>query len=654
MAYLLPDIPEEIRAARLGSCFDSIKRELIQTKNAIDLNRLDQNAILMVTGTGTLKLTADASTSKGASGSFYALDSKAKIGSWASMSYNMELANSDASTAHTLNCYCSYVYSGQSLKLMDVGSDKLFNYMTDEFQTMFTEMINAADPAEFLEKYMDFQNVFGYGCVTELRLTSGSAFRMTAQYNDSASANKSKYGGSIAIGGFWGGGAVASNFAKEAKKADGNAKLELVAEQIPLDTPTKEWCNTLMKDLLQRGLTELTKDTSFISAYEGKPPAVPEIPAGKPSEKKVPKNEKQNDITKEQQKALMKEDGFRGTWEQYVEAQKKAYEKIKPNEVVKDVNNNIDSFLAMKTEQDTTSHTARAATSSFGSGWNLGGYVPYNYVVTPWTKLFEKQMKGLALPTTFTSIYIAKAYIYYLTRMQFANYLYFLSDVGRDLAENDNIELDADIFAKACSDLLKDIGVRIRRVLQSSVFTEEQYNYVVTGFEKRVNNLYGFCSQKTYWYFFNNYDFFMDMACGGVQVYFYPRRDPQYYKHDIGLSRIPQPFITANMLRDAVRDYQVLTPGGSLKSVVFNTSRNRFYPDQNILRGLRGIRIPDITNNSSYYACEIYGDETECRLYTAGYKDLALLNNTSIIGRPMISSFDFDSIMRFADPSGQF
>ena len=662
MDSLLPEIPLEIRAARIGTCYDSVKRMLKYDTIVFDINRLPKGAVIMVDGKASLKLRADSSVSKNAQDTFFSVDSSAKFGSWVSAGYSMESSNSGAETNKTLNCYCSYVYSGQRLVLQNLDSDTLFSYMRDDFQKALTELADETNPASFLLKYINFQQTFGYGCVTELLLTSGSAFQMSAKYSDSQTANKAKYKADVAIGSPWGGASVASSFAKQVQTADNKASLVLSSEFMPQNTPTKGWCESLANTLLAKGLQYLANDSSMISAYSGDAPKAPKIPEGTPSKKDPPKESKL-DISDELKKELMKNDGFDGKWEDYVKAQKKAYEKINPEAVALEVCENYDRLLAMNLEQDITPPSS--AEPDKAEEWDLGGYIPYDYVVKPWTELFKKQLKGLSLPTTFTSIYIAKAYIYYLTRMQFASYINFLSDVGGKHVGNDSIEIDAKRFTGECNILLNNIQKAIENALKKdkAAFTESDYNKVVAAFEQNISKLSDFNSLNIYLYFYYNYRFFIDMACGCVIVSSYKGKNGwYYYTSSIDDKPVPKPFSVPTMLKDASRVYQALTPKIELKSMLFY--RDRFYQSLNIIYGLGAERKID-ENGCAYYNSTVpkTGESvfegldisqndviTEVRMYIAGYSELNALKGFSIPGRPMISPFDFESILKFANP----
>lgn len=52
MGDLLPNLPEEIRGARIGACYNPLTRSLMYRKNVIAPQKLDSKAILMVNGGG--------------------------------------------------------------------------------------------------------------------------------------------------------------------------------------------------------------------------------------------------------------------------------------------------------------------------------------------------------------------------------------------------------------------------------------------------------------------------------------------------------------------------------------------------------------------------------------------------------------------------
>lgn len=651
MSKLLPELPFEIRAARIGTCYNPLSRSLIYNKIVIDPSKLDLKAINIVKGEASLQLRASASTSKNVCDSFFGLDSKLKLGSWVSVGFNMETSQSDIKTNDALNCYCSYIYKGQRVVLQNNGANTLFNYMTDEFQIALEDLLNTRTSSDFFQKYMAFVQNFGYGCITELYLTSGSAFTMNASFTSKTTANQAKYGGSIGIGSSWGGGSVATEFAKQVTAADSVASLSIEAEQLPEDTPTREWSEKIISELLRLGLNELTKSSGAIVEYRGNVPTAPEIPKGKPSEKKLPISETPL-ITEKLQEELMKQDGFNGSWESYLKEQQRAYDNLKPEILVSEVCENRERLLTISVNEESTKESLQSPEmDSIGSGWELGGYIPYDYTITPWTELFP-QLKCMALPTTFTSIYIAKAYVYYLTRMQFASYLFFLVDVGETICENSNIKFDANNYAEACKQLLDNISNTI--VGCSGTFHLDNYKNIVAEFEQRINNMENFYSKEVYLYFFKNYNFFVENSSGFILVVS-DTNNSYYYGSKNNSLPLPEPFSVIGMMEKGLRFYQVLTPSTKLKSAVY--IGRHFTTAVNIVNGLNANPKTD-SHGFKYYIAEnkvsTKADSTnseECRLYGSGFSDLKKLKGNSIMGRPMITDFDFSSVIQFADPN---
>ena len=76
---LLPNIPTELRAARIGSCFDTQTRTFMPNVTTFNLGMLDgQGLLLQVGGKAQLKVHSDSSSSAFSEGSFFDLDTKAQ------------------------------------------------------------------------------------------------------------------------------------------------------------------------------------------------------------------------------------------------------------------------------------------------------------------------------------------------------------------------------------------------------------------------------------------------------------------------------------------------------------------------------------------------------------------------------------------------
>ena len=657
-SQLFPEIPEEIRAVRIGTCFNSITRKLLSGKIAIDPNRLENKSLLPVDGVGRLMLKANSSSSEASEGTFFSLNANIKasyLSASASIGFKASIASSTSTKNQSLNCYCSYVYSGQGLKLQDIGQEKLYNSMEDDFQTAYNKIIESKNLTDYLANYSKFIGQFGHGCVTELCLTSGSAFMITAKYADEAKANEQNYGGNIGINTPIAGGEIAAEYAKKIADAKGQAEMYIIAEQLPSDTPTKEWCNSLMQNIAKLGFDKLAKEPTAINAYTGAPPRKPEKEKGKPSEKEIPKKSVAPDISEKLKKGIMEEDAFKGSWDEYIAAQQKAYDNLHPSQVVGEVQailsqDNKVLVNSINAEHEVCSNAELENREVAESVWDLGGYIPYAYKVTPWSTLFPDLFK-FELPTTFTSIFIAKLYIYYFTKLQFSSYLYFLVDVGGKICENDGIKFDAIAFSNACDDLLHKIQDKIS--VQAKI-TEDDYNTIVKEFENYVHNLDRFNSKTVYAIFFNMYDLFVEWAYGFISV---DGKDKTYWAVDPRTRRqasnpLPKPFGLLSMMEDAVREYPVIKCEGEILLVHFSPGAQEWSYVNDIAQSLD----EKYEEPAGFFHYILKGSDPEYHYwwsYPVGFKDIpkGASSQFTIRGLPMFIDLPFDEIKQFAKPS---
>lgn len=631
---LFPDIPTEIRAARIGTCFNSISRKLMEKKIAIDPNRLKNSAVKFVDGKGLLQLKMNSTTNATTEGTFFSLDSKIKADVYsctATIGFKASLASQSASNSSDLNCYCSYVYSGQELRLLEVGSKELYNSMTDEFQEAYSAIITSNNVKDYLANYMNFINLFGNGCVTDLYLTSGSAFTINVNYADRAETINRKYGGNFSLSTPWScSGSAAAEFAKDVSNTGSIATMDLLFEELPQDTPTKAWCKELMDKVSALGFEKLAQTPNAIQPYTGKGPEAPEIPEGSPTNKEEPSG-KGFDIAEDLKSEIMKEDKFTGTWAEYEIAQQIAYEELEAKKIVQEVQQSSRKSSALHTQQAENIQIAAAIDMAADDPWNLGGYCPFAYKITPWSDLFP-QLKDMKLPTTFTSIYIAKIYIYYFTRLQFSSYLYFLADVGPQLCQNDSISTDAEIYSKACSDFLAVVEQSIE---DNKTINKAIYDELIDFFETKVANLNSFYSNNVYTIFFEQYEFFVDNSYGFIVT----TTSQKYYIENGDRKNIPEPFSLVAMLKDAIRIYPVICNDGKIAMVGFDP--NSWNPSNSKI-----IWVKKEGPAGFYY----YEDGGFLRFYGVGFKDIPQDVNLPIRGLPMFNELPFEELKEFAKP----
>lgn len=352
---LIPDIPDDMTGARIGSCYNQFTGKIMEDAWAILPSQAGPDDVIFTQGDAHLVITANATAEANASDSVFSLDTKAgggydspAVGVKASVEFHMQNAQATSHQAENLNVYCSYAFSDprprQDLRKMD--ADELMGLMTSSFKDAYTAVIQATTAEQYVEKYFEFVAAFGHGCVTTLFLTAGSAFRLTLQRTDDASSTRQKYGGSASFSGHYGGGfggaSVAADWAKDQKTADANTKLNIELDNVPADTPTADWVSTQLNNFENQTLMTLTEKAGLITPPETmKEPTAPDPPTGVPDKstgagKPVVDPEKAG-IDEALQKELMTQDGFDpaqpDAWEKYVQAQKTLYASVNPESV---------------------------------------------------------------------------------------------------------------------------------------------------------------------------------------------------------------------------------------------------------------------------------------------------------------------------------
>jgi hypothetical protein len=236
-------------------------------------------------------------------------------------------------------------------------------------------------------------------------------------------------------------------------------------------------------------------------------------------------------------------------------------------------------------------------------GWDIGGYDPVGYGVTPWEVLFPALSRFPALrPTTISSIYAAKLFTYYLTRLQFGQYLTFLSDVGGANCKNDAVEADTAFYAGHCDQLYQTITDTIA----TGAVTKDGYEAVVKGNETSLATAsqpkpqVKFYSQTVYSTFWTHYSTLCSFAYGLIEV----REDidkngnvipgaylstsgpkpvlgkdgnpilPPVYFSTSGYKPAPnQPFTLLPMLEDSLRLYPVIVRDGNCSTFIYDDDK---------------------------------------------------------------------------------
>ena len=347
---LIPSVPDDINGARIGACYNQFTQKLIPEAFAILPSSATADDVIFFEGRGELTLTANASSSAAASSTLFRLDTKATggydsvaIGVNASVDFHMEAAQASSHKEEDLNVICYYAFTGQRQELRNMDDKELWSIMTPTFRDKVTAVTSAKDIGTYVDKYLEFVEAFGHGCVTTVHLATGSAFQLSLQRTDDASTVRRKYGGSASLSGHYGGGhggvSVAADWAGEQQNADAATKLEIVVDNVPESAPTSEWVNGMLSNFTSVAVSALSDKVGLIEPPASiEPLHAPELPTGVPDKVKDldPSSVKSDDpgISDELQKQLMKDDGFSGSWDEYVKEQKALLATISPEAVV--------------------------------------------------------------------------------------------------------------------------------------------------------------------------------------------------------------------------------------------------------------------------------------------------------------------------------
>lgn len=658
---LFPDIPEEIRACRIGSCINSLNRSLMPYAATFSPSKLSGAGLLeFVHGTGRMVCQANSSSASYADGSFFAMDGKAEakfFGCTASAGFSVARASKEVTSGQHISCFISYVYQGQKLQLLQADPETLYQCMREDFQRAYDRLMSAERAADYWRCYQEFTRKYGHGCVTALHLTAGSAFRIDIELGSTATSNSAKYGASVAVNTPYGGGAVAANWGREVGEAHAEASLSLIGQNIPEDAPTAEWCQQTMQPFLAKGVAMLSEAAQQISPPAVPSPRQPELPALQArDDKKKPSPKTNKDYTGKLKNELVGKTKY-NSWDDYVRAQKEAYENLTAESVVEEAQSPAvqgpgpGSDGAPDRPQHTGFGEGRVLAGSrdgIGAAWDLGGYIPYAYEITPWSDLFP-DLK-LRLPQSMSSVYIAKMHTFYLTRLQFAQYLYFLRDVGPALCQNDSIAFDAARYVQHCDRLLDHIA-------RVETFDEETYFDQLRRFELCLAEDRRFLSKTAYDKFFSLYEIFSNAPYGFIFVRAQPTPDG-YIKGSFiytcvaehGWKDTPVPFSIGPMLHDAIRHYPLIDNAGTVRTVSYDDGwketlgydqwweTHRLRTDDKGNKNIPNPRDPD-----------------ESQLYAVGFADIppstAKDGGVHVRGLPMFDEFPFEKLREFARPA---
>ncbi len=536
--------PKELRLVRLGTCYDCVGRRLMLNTRAFDLEHIPPNKFVFDPGLGSIDFTANSSSSSKVLEDYLGLDVNGKLGFTmckASANFNMSVASATREDHQKICGYLSYRISGASITLQKSIPPIQYKWMSEEFQYMYDKLMKA--PAtEKLKHYVEFTKMFGYGVVTHIDLVSGAYGKFEISSDDDASSNEAKYGASATVGISGAtkslGLSAAAEWGKKSQEANRTASLSAHADWYPSTSPAKEWAVAVYELANEYGmsiLTEKAKLQDLPTPREAKAPKFPEFK--RPDETNIPKDENENedDELRAMLDVLRQQDGDKAasmTNEQWQASIQELKDLFKVKDVVEEAEKISSDATSRKEISEETSkrrffngnhgdsvpRTRRSEKSSLGGGAtheaDLGEYIPCGFKITPWIELFPA-LKLKILPT-YNALNMAKVTVFYYTRLQFGQYLHFLSGLPSWLTEHEALDRDVWAYNQICEKFIREAQDK----MSDGPFVTSKYVDVICSFEDMWWDKYesGYFTRirDLYRSFFAHYAFFQEIAYGVV------------------------------------------------------------------------------------------------------------------------------------------
>mmetsp|Transcript_46661 Transcript_46661/g.52686 ORF Transcript_46661/g.52686 Transcript_46661/m.52686 type:complete len:672 (+) Transcript_46661:75-2090(+) len=659
MSEFITRVPNELRTYRLGMGYDTEGGE--RRNAAFHLDKLDKRSHI-IRGEGSLRqsVTANASSSDISSNSFFQLAGKAEVTFWgvkASVSASMETEQSVSKTSFEQNVVVQSIIEGEAMEMTGITAmtKPVYNSAFEGFQKYYENVVTAATPSDYFQAYDTFTALYGDSCITRLNLIAGSALKVTVADSTNSTSKSDKYGAEGSVSTFAGGASVASNWGKSMQSQQGNQDLEIDVFHEPRSAVTAKFVMDLRDKYVSEKLDGMKniepKFTPGITP-EIVRPTIPDPPE-RVDDKEPPKRGLSD-------KEIQEETDKKESPEQRKQKRKKRkqmVDKSKAGTIVRDHNaakksgkksTGVSRLSMKKTTSVVTEEEIRLVEEevSRDSTWDLGGFSPQSFETTKWSTLFPDLKKEF--PLTENRIYITWLWLFYLTRLEFLQYLCFLVDVGDELADYwdrrsggvkadlGNTKSDVTNFSVRCDQLKEDIVVVLKN---NSDFSEADYLEKVLLFDERLGEDRDFSSQKVYDTFFDYYDVFHNNPLGFVAIskfgdapFYKSSRSDSNYWAPIGNKLLPV------LLIDASRVYPVINVDGASAMVDYDPRLNRFsvYSDDPIFSYQK-----DLYNAFAEEAYVKFGKTT---YYGVSYRQL-LLNGGKMFGVPFLSKLPFDSIV---------
>lgn len=590
MKKLSEMFPKELRMVRLGTCYNNLDNKLILNTRAFNLENIPPNKLIFDPGLGSLDFISNSSSSINAFEGYFGASIKGEMGfscCKASAELNMSLATANQDDNQKICSYLTYTIKGASISVMQSIPELQFSWMSEEFKYLYTKLVEAPD-SQKLKYYNTFTKTFGHGVVTHIDLASGAYGKFEITSNETANSLELKFGASMAVGTPKGGVSGAIEAGAKFQNALKNASLEIHTDWYPSTSPAKKWAMDLYSLGKEQGMSILSQKTNLKDLPVPDKVTAPEFPVFvKPKEKKLPepnpdvKDESylnnKSELSKEDFKALISEENL--STEQIV---KESNQISKDNLDLKKTTQSSPLLKSTRpiTNIEFTDEIEMATSTGANSFTNeLGDYIPSNFKLTPWTDLFP-DLK-IQLKPTKNSLLISKVNIFYYTRLQFGQYLQFLSTLPYENTKQSSLEMEVIEYFKICEQFMDYASNN----LNGLKFQESQYAKTIKYFNKLLNKLINskkFSNKEIYDRFFEHYSTFQEFAYGVIPYF-------KYYKFNGGNTCYPKssdeapktswycnmPLIGCKkkdkeIYPEAIRFYPVLTKDGKCHFVYYD------------------------------------------------------------------------------------
>lgn len=645
------ETPEGIKSVRIGTCFNDMTKK-VMSRQAFITSKLGRDILDKNEGVGEFKFDASSNSSSSAKDKFFSVSAKFHenflFGS-VSASFNMDSNTASAQQHHGISANISYLFKGQTMFLRDLGPIELYNYMSKDFKDAYNAIMKAEDPSIKFEKYNEFIEAFGHGCVDRLYLTCGSMATISIDQN--STQNASDYNYAATVSGSWpgGGASAASKYGSSMKEAISNVKLKIDQVNIPYSTPTKDWVKEVVEKFENLGIDLLASEANFNSLptnirEAATAPDIPEFTKKEGDDDEIPEAVTgASGFSDALKKSIMEGDNHGGDWDSYVENLENEFNDIDPKSVVKQEQKSKTNKSSSRGSSGSETETKMTddddgERSSYSEGLGtLGSFVPIKFSYKRWDELFPGLKTG-ALFCSNNSILIAKIYTFYYTRLQFSQYLEFLVNVGVEFHGNKHIVDDSKSFSKYCYAFLNN---QIQKVFKKNENTDhlacnpnseflklvDEFNNKLVEINEDTDERY--ISKETsvmYDTFFKHYGFLSKYAYG-FMFYFsvYEKRnsieaDLSYYKDDPSFHPgahhrykvEPISESISEMTPYNIRQYPVINSVGQIRLVSYSRlmkygkTNNNPFTNNRPEEILEGLKFREVISNASTHGPSIY------------------------------------------------